>query len=39
MPLNQPLLPAMQYDAVIIGAGASGLMCALTAGGRGRKVW
>ena len=38
MPLNQPLLPAMQYDAVIIGAGASGLMCALTAGGRGRKV-
>jgi len=28
----------MQYDAVIIGAGASGLMCALTAGGRGRKV-
>ncbi len=28
----------MQYDAVIIGAGASGLMCALTAGDRGRKV-
>ncbi|MGO0309592.1 NAD(P)/FAD-dependent oxidoreductase [Endozoicomonas acroporae] len=38
MPLNQPLLPSMQYDAVIIGAGASGLMCALTAGDRGRKV-
>ncbi|WP_419831151.1 NAD(P)/FAD-dependent oxidoreductase [Endozoicomonas atrinae] len=38
MPLNQPLLPTMQYDAVIIGAGASGLMCALTAGDRGRKV-
>ena len=26
------------YDAVIIGAGAAGLMCALTAGQRGRKV-
>ena len=38
MPLNQPLLPSMHYDAVIIGAGASGLMCALTAGDRGRKV-
>ncbi|WP_422466883.1 NAD(P)/FAD-dependent oxidoreductase [Endozoicomonas sp. ALC013] len=38
MPVNQPLLPSMQYDAVIIGAGASGLMCALTAGDRGRKV-
>lgn len=38
MPLNQPLLPSMDYDAVIIGAGASGLMCALTAGDRGRKV-
>ena len=38
MPLNQPLLPSMTYDAVVIGAGASGLMCALTAGDRGRKV-
>ncbi|WP_299734890.1 NAD(P)/FAD-dependent oxidoreductase [uncultured Endozoicomonas sp.] len=38
MPLNQPLLPSMHYDAVVIGAGASGLMCALTAGERGRKV-
>ncbi len=38
MPVNQPLLPSMQYDAIIIGAGASGLMCALTAGDRGRKV-
>jgi len=27
-----------QYDVVIIGAGAAGLMCALTAGGRGRRV-
>lgn len=26
------------YDVVIIGAGAAGLMCALTAGRRGRKV-
>ncbi|MGB0359922.1 MAG: NAD(P)/FAD-dependent oxidoreductase [Endozoicomonas sp.] len=38
MPLNQPLLPSMHYDVVIIGAGASGLMCALTAGERGAKV-
>lgn len=38
MPLNQPLEPSLQYDVVIIGAGASGLMCALTAGERGRKV-
>ncbi|MEH6668312.1 MAG: FAD-dependent oxidoreductase, partial [Psychrobacter sp.] len=26
------------YDVVIIGAGASGLYCALTAGRRGRRV-
>ena len=26
------------YDAIIIGAGAAGLMCALTAGGRGLRV-
>ena len=38
MPLNQSLQPSLKYDAVIIGAGASGLMCALTAGERGRKV-
>ncbi len=38
MPLNQSLQPSLKYDVVIIGAGASGLMCALTAGERGRKV-
>ena len=27
-----------QYDVIIIGAGAAGLMCALTAGQRGRRV-
>jgi predicted Rossmann fold flavoprotein len=27
------------YDAIIIGAGAAGLMCAIEAGKRGRKVW
>jgi len=26
------------YDVVVIGGGAAGLMCALTAGGRGKKV-
>ncbi len=26
------------FDAVIIGAGAAGMMCALTAGQRGRRV-
>ncbi len=38
MPVNQPLLSPLKYDVVIIGAGASGLMCALTAGEKGRKV-
>ena len=29
---------SLAFDAIIIGAGAAGLMCALTAGARGRKV-
>ncbi|WP_017942218.1 MULTISPECIES: NAD(P)/FAD-dependent oxidoreductase [unclassified Thioalkalivibrio] len=29
---------AKHFDVVVIGAGAAGLMCALTAGGRGRRV-
>ena len=29
---------ANQFDVIVIGAGAAGLMCALTAGGRGRSV-
>lgn len=28
----------MNYDSIIIGAGAAGLMCAIEAGKRGRKV-
>jgi predicted Rossmann fold flavoprotein len=34
MAMNDPL----RFDAVIIGGGAAGLMCALTAGQRGRRV-
>lgn len=29
----------MKYDVIIVGAGAAGLMCAIEAGKRGRKVW
>lgn len=36
MPQSMPLKP--EYDVIIIGAGASGLMCAMTAGQRGRNV-
>ncbi|MEO8161610.1 MAG: FAD-dependent oxidoreductase, partial [Arenimonas sp.] len=28
----------MDFDVVVIGGGAAGLMCALTAGRRGRRV-
>lgn len=28
-----------RYDVIIIGAGAAGLMCAIQAGKRGRRVW
>ncbi len=30
--------PDEQFDAIVLGAGAAGLMCALTAGQRGRRV-
>lgn len=30
---------AHSFDVIIIGAGAAGLMCAIEAGKRGRKVW
>lgn len=29
----------MSYDVIVIGAGAAGMMCAIEAGKRGRKVW
>lgn len=32
-------VPVQDTDVVVIGAGAAGLMCALTAAGRGRRVW
>src|SRR5690606_15223738 len=33
-----PALNAGSFDVVVVGAGAAGLMCALTAGARGRRV-
>ena len=30
--------PAAEYDVAILGAGAAGMMCAMTAGARGRRV-
>lgn len=32
------MTPTTRYDAIILGAGAAGLMCAMTAGQRGRRV-
>lgn len=29
----------VSYDVIVIGAGAAGMMCAIAAGKRGRKVW
>ncbi len=37
-PLPQHHRPARSFDVVIIGAGAAGMMCAATAGRRGRRV-
>ena len=35
----RPMAPLSQkYDALILGAGAAGLMCAMEAGKRGRRV-
>lgn len=31
--------PMEMYDVIIIGAGAAGMMCAIEAGKRGRRVW
>ena len=35
---TSPHQSAPTYDAIVLGGGAAGLMCALTAGGRGRRV-
>lgn len=32
------MLPSSPYDVIVLGAGAAGMMCALTAGQRGRRV-
>ncbi len=32
------LMPATSFDVIVLGAGAAGLMCAMRAGQRGRKV-
>lgn len=36
--MNGAYRPVQHWDVVIIGAGAAGLMCAITAGQRGRRV-
>ncbi len=38
MPCHGKKMKAGIYDAIILGAGGAGLMCALTAGQRGRRV-
>ncbi len=35
---TETTIPVNHHDVIIIGAGASGLMCAITAGQRGRRV-
>ncbi|HAJ19712.1 MAG TPA: aminoacetone oxidase family FAD-binding enzyme, partial [Rhodospirillaceae bacterium] len=32
------MVQTAQFDTIVIGAGAAGLMCAMTAGARGRRV-
>ncbi|WP_380877946.1 hypothetical protein ACFB49_14890 [Sphingomonas sp. DBB INV C78] len=38
MDLCKPVTDAARYDAIILGAGAAGMMCAAVAGQRGRRV-
>src|SRR3546814_16864039 len=35
---TRPSMTALDYDAIVLGAGAAGLMCAAVAGQRGRRV-
>ncbi len=37
-PSPHAVQPSVRYDVIVIGAGASGLMCAIEAGKRGRRV-
>ncbi len=39
MPCRLAIIMTTDYDVIIIGAGAAGLMCAIEAGRRGRRVW
>ena len=38
MPLFHGVNEVMHFDSIVIGGGAAGLMCAATAGYRGRRV-